>query len=296
MRSILAITLILCVASIASAQIYSNADTYTHESYWANWQHDGTQWNAVFPAGHWLENGYYGGKWYVRMRDSVGPGFNGTAVYNETTKPGLGPDYPASTWDSGYEYAPYENRPMFQFDISGLSGTQTTGVVRLFQGGYGSSGQPIITGTAYALTREIDETTTNSNHAAGVHWTTSGGDYATANATTFSYAIIRRNLDEQGDNDGTAAEEITFKGMAYVYIDVLDMLNAAIAAGDSQFGVILIPNGNNDFDDSNDLMSDLQTRNTPWDDDFKPLLIVPEPATMGMLVLGGLALLRRRHK
>ncbi len=82
----------------------------------------------------------------------------------------------------------------------------------------------------------------------------------------------------------------------YDYIDVLAMLNAAIADGDSLLTVILIADQDGTpNDDSDDAY--LQFRSSEVSNaNLRPMLIVPEPATMGMLALGGLALLRRRRR
>ena len=279
MRSTITITLILCVASIATAQtvIPSSQDFYTHESYYANWQETSPDVWTFYPGGHYLENGYYGTRIYVGLRNTSGPGFNQ-------------PDKPnGSSWAPGYETANYENRAVFQFDISALSGPQTNGLLKLTQDGWGGGSYNNgydrdygnVVGEAYRMTKDIsDQATANSNYAgASDPWATPNGDYDNSLSVAFDITQIRHN------DPGLLVNNIT-------YIDVLPLLNAAIANGDTTFGVILIAEDLFPLDDTDDEYVRFSSSETS-----KPAqLIIPEPATMGMLVLGGLALLRRRRR
>ena len=225
MRSTIAITLVLCVASFAAAQsIIAEQDMFTHESYYAgSWTDNGDgTWSPFFPTGHWLNQNYGTGA-YLSLRNSVGPG------YNVLTNP-----Y-GSSWTEGMQSANYENRTIVQFDISGLVGTQTNGLLRLAQTGWGGNrnnwpnGMDNAPGTAYRMTKAISDQATSSSYLAGASdpWSAlnAEGDYTTADAVAFD--ITEKSYNNTNMNP-------------YDYIDVLAMLNAAIADGDSLLTVILI--------------------------------------------------------
>lgn len=289
MRSILAITLVLAVASIALADteemIPCDASGYMNDSSWAGWSHDGSAWVARFPAGHWQEYGTYGyGSWQLLAYNSVGPGYNGTIYYPD---PNLAPN-PLSTWVNPYDN--YEARTYLTFDLTGVSAGGTA-ILNLYQGGWASS-SGTATGTIYRMDgADPVQDQQNWNYADRDHplkdvgpnavpWTTPGGDYTTAQSVSYSINVVRWNADD-------------FDGLKKVNIDVAALVDAAIAASDTTMTLVII--GDQDgtpYLDDDDIKVDFLSHTST---SKPPTLSLPEPATMGLLAIGGLALLRRRR-
>ena len=277
MRSIIAITLVLSVASIASAEIVAHLDGYFHQSEYAAWSHDGTEWIPRSPVGTYTELRAYSTSTKLGLRDTFGPGYNLEQPGDPNTAPN-----PSSSWNTGYAYGDYNNNTYLSFDISSLETGDTT-VLRLQQWGIGSKGGPAQTGVVRRMTTDPQEDNSSwarSDIANAVEWTTWGGDVDTSVSVAYSIKPIYYS-------------HVNYPAGTMVYIDVSTLCDAAIAAGDITNMTLLIePDGDDDYDYSNDVLVYL----TPVENTGAlPPALVPEPATMGLLAIGGLALLRRRR-
>ena len=294
MRSILAITLVLFVGSIALADtevvLQATQSGYMNDSSWAGWSHDGSAWVARFPAGHWQEYGTYGyNSWQLYSYNSVGPGYNGTIYY---TDPNLAPN-PLSTWVNPYDN--YEARCYLTFDLTGVSAGGTA-ILNLYQGGWASS-SGTVTGTIYRMDgadpvqeqqnwnyADRDNPSNNPIGPNAVAWTTAGSDYTTAVGVAYSIDPVRWDADD-------------YLGLAKVSIDIAALVDAAIGASDTTMSIVMIADqdGTPYLDDDDVKVDFLSTSAPQFGGLLGPSLSLPEPATMGLLAIGGLALLRRRR-
>ena len=293
MRSILAITLILFVVSIVLADteavIPSDGSGYLNDSSYAGWSHDGAVWVARYPAGYFQENGTYGYSeaynWQLLAYNSVGPGMNGTVYY---TDPNLAPN-PLSTWVNPYDN--YEARAYITFDLTDVEAGGTA-ILNLYQGGWASS-SGTATGKIYRMDgadpvqyqqnwnyADRDNPENNPAGPNAVAWDTPGGDWDPSVSVNYSVECLRWNADD-------------FPGLSKVNIDIAVLVDAAIAADDTTMTLIII--GDQDatiLEDDDDIKVDFLSHSVTT---RPPTISLPEPATMGLLAIGGLALLRRRR-
>ena len=317
MRSIIAITLILSVVSVASTlneELWDATDVKAHnsgllrESHWAGWSHDGSSWVARFPSGTFMNNSHYGTAWETNTYNIQGPGYNGTIYYPD---PNLAPN-PASTWDANHEYDPYIAKSFAGFDVLNSSLDLTKPIyLRMAQGGYSSDA--VQTGTVHRMTTDPvdpvdqganwnysdskEDANTGAPGAGAVLWTTPGGDYTGSVPYTTVGAGVRR---EPGDRPELSPQEMLNAG-CLEYIDVTALVLAAQTAGDLEnLTLIMDATEDRDYMGDTDVSYDWFSHRNTWGDTLAPVFApyltnVPEPATMGLLAIGGLALLRRRR-
>lgn len=158
-------------------------------------------------------------------------------------------------------------RPLFKFDISGVESQVTSATLVLRQDTSGNASTfRALRGIGAGSQDWVELQASWNSYATGLSWTTPGGDYTTQH-------------EASGTSTGT---------LAIINFDVTDMVQAAKDDGQSYLTVFIFGDGNHASGD----WDSLQTRESTGDNTTQPKLtvdsVVPEPASLALIGLGGL--------